>query len=376
MNDQSPSQPPVTPAPRSGRPATSEDLAPATGESPIRFGPDGLVPAVIQEAGSEAVLMVGFMDATALAATRATGRVHFWSRSRNRLWRKGETSGHEQLVDEIRVNCERNSLLLVVRQVGAVCHDGYATCYYRRLEPDGALTVAQERVFDPATVYPDAPSSPPASPADAASPAPASDGALSTATRLLYGAYTFLRDEDLADQSATSRRLKGDATALSDRLADELIELAGALDGTHRHHGPERDVPLEGGQVVYWTMLVGLRGGVPWDRLRLDRALAADDGQAEGLTPLGMSTLLRAEASGWRDAPLPSTDLAARCHAALALVGQAARLVGVNPAALIRDDLALLKAKPYLAPYFTAATGSPNRVPTPAAAGASGEREA
>jgi phosphoribosyl-AMP cyclohydrolase len=355
---------------------TSEDLTPATGESPVRFGPDGLVPAVIQEAGSAAVLMVGFMDATALAATRATGRVHFWSRSRRRLWRKGETSGHEQLVDEIRVNCERNSLLLVVRQVGAVCHDGYATCYYRRLEPDDSLTVVQERVFDPVTVYHTAPPSPPLDRADAKPSVSEADRDLSAATRLLYGAYACLRDVNLGEQSATSRRLRGDAAALRARLADELIELAGALDGSHRHEGPEHDLPLEAGQVVYWTILVGLRAGVPWDQLRPDRALAGDDSQPKGLTPAGMSKLLRAEASGWRRSSQPPTEPAARCHAVLALVGQAARLAGVDPAALIRDDLALLRAKPYLAPYFAAAVTARTSGTSRATAGASGEREA
>jgi phosphoribosyl-AMP cyclohydrolase len=99
----------------------------------IRFGEDGLAPVVVQDTVTGDVLMLAFMNEEALRLTRETGKAHFWSRSRGTLWRKGETSGHEQLVDAIRVNCERNSLLLLVRQIGAVCHDGYSTCYYREI---------------------------------------------------------------------------------------------------------------------------------------------------------------------------------------------------------------------------------------------------
>jgi phosphoribosyl-AMP cyclohydrolase len=107
---------------------------------------------VAQDVETGDVLMVAFMNEAALAETRRTGRAHYWSRSRNRLWRKGETSGHEQLVEGIFVNCEENSVLLRVRQIGAVCHDGYPTCYYRRLEPDGSLAVVRDRAFDPDAV--------------------------------------------------------------------------------------------------------------------------------------------------------------------------------------------------------------------------------
>ncbi|HEU5430664.1 MAG TPA: phosphoribosyl-AMP cyclohydrolase, partial [Thermomicrobiales bacterium] len=116
------------------------DVERGAADAPIRFDAGGLVPVVTQDAATGAVLMLAFMNDTALAATRATGRAHYWSRSRGKLWRKGETSGNEQIVDGIYVNCERNSLLLRVHQTGAVCHDGYPTCFYRRLEPDDALT--------------------------------------------------------------------------------------------------------------------------------------------------------------------------------------------------------------------------------------------
>src|SRR5665811_414638 len=111
----------------------------------IRFGDDELISAAIQDTHSGDLLMVGFMNREALDATRASGYVHFWSRSRGKLWKKGETSGHVQRVEEIRINCELNSLLIEVEQVGAVCHEGYDTCYYRRLEPDGGLTTVRDR---------------------------------------------------------------------------------------------------------------------------------------------------------------------------------------------------------------------------------------
>lgn len=125
----------------------------------LRFDAQGLVPVVVQEAGTRQVLLLAYMNAEALEATLRTGRAHFWSRSRGRLWRKGESSGREQIVDALYVNCEDNSLLLTVHQQGgAACHTGHPTCYYRRLTADGTWEIVQQRVFDPADVYGHAPS--------------------------------------------------------------------------------------------------------------------------------------------------------------------------------------------------------------------------
>jgi phosphoribosyl-AMP cyclohydrolase len=125
----------------------------------IRFDERGLVPVVVQEATTGAVLLLAYMNAEALAATLRTGRAHFWSRSRGRLWRKGERSGRAQVVEALYINCEQNSLLLRVHQQGgAACHTGHRTCYYRKLAPDGSWQVVEERVFDPAEVYGHAPS--------------------------------------------------------------------------------------------------------------------------------------------------------------------------------------------------------------------------
>jgi len=104
-----------------------------------RFDAAGLLTAVAQDAGTGAVLMVAFMDAEALAATRRTGLAHFHSRSRRRLWMKGETSGHVLRVQAILVDCDQDALVLQVEPAGPACHTGAPSCFYRRLGDDDAL---------------------------------------------------------------------------------------------------------------------------------------------------------------------------------------------------------------------------------------------
>ena len=114
----------------------------------------GLLPAVIQDAASGEVLMLGFMNAEAYAATQASGEVTFFSRSRNKLWRKGEQSGHVLRVREMRVDCDLDALLIRVEALGpGVCHEGYRSCFFRRLSAGGAVEVVDERTFDPDAVY-------------------------------------------------------------------------------------------------------------------------------------------------------------------------------------------------------------------------------
>src|SRR5580704_222064 len=114
----------------------------------------GLIPAIVQDAASGEVLMLGFMNEQAYAETRSSGVVTFFSRSRGKLWRKGETSGHTLKVREMRVDCDADAVLLRVDAVGpGVCHEGYRSCFFRRVGTDGAVEVAAERTFDPAAVY-------------------------------------------------------------------------------------------------------------------------------------------------------------------------------------------------------------------------------
>lgn len=115
---------------------------------------DGLIPAIVQDARTGEVLMLGFMNPQAYAETRSTGAVTFYSRTRGKLWRKGEQSGHVLRVREVRVDCDADTILVRVDPVGpGVCHEGYRSCFFRRLEQDGAADVIEERVFDPGAVY-------------------------------------------------------------------------------------------------------------------------------------------------------------------------------------------------------------------------------
>jgi phosphoribosyl-AMP cyclohydrolase len=115
---------------------------------------EGLVPAIIQDSGTGQVLMLGFMNAEAFAETQRTGEAVFFSRSRNRLWRKGESSGHVLRVAEIRIDCDADALLLRVEPLGpGVCHEGYRSCFFRRIEESGDARIVDEQTFDPAKVY-------------------------------------------------------------------------------------------------------------------------------------------------------------------------------------------------------------------------------
>lgn len=315
----------------------------------VHFGPDGLIPVVAQDIVSGDVLMLAFMNREALARTRQTGRAHYWSRSRQSLWQKGETSGNVQVVEEILINCEQNSLLLKVRQQGAVCHEGFDTCYFRTLNDDGSLAVVREQSFDPATVYGTA------SQANIS----AENDPLHAATKLQFGAYVYLRDHHLESESGTSRRLRQPGVELRSRVADELEELAGVFSAEHRHSEDDfaSDVRLETSQVIYWLLLTEIRAGTTWQQLRPDRALATAD---EPLPAATTAKLLRAEAGNWRKPAAEWPDSTPLAHATLALVGQAGKSGGVDPLAAVEMDIEELRSRPYLTGYFaTHAPSSP-----------------
>ena len=110
---------------------------------------DGLVPVVVQDIESLEVLMVAYADAAAIRLTRETGYAHYFSRSRRKIWKKGEESGHVQKVRQILVDCDEDCLLYLVEQTGAACHTGYRTCFYRTLQGG----IVSDQLFDPSKVY-------------------------------------------------------------------------------------------------------------------------------------------------------------------------------------------------------------------------------
>ena len=114
----------------------------------------GLVPAIIQDHRSGEVLMLGFMNSASLAETQRSGEVVFFSRSRSKLWKKGESSGHVLKVREVRVDCDADALLVRVEAVGpGVCHEGYRSCFFRTIEAGGTAKITEERAFAPESVY-------------------------------------------------------------------------------------------------------------------------------------------------------------------------------------------------------------------------------
>ena len=119
----------------------------------VKWSPEGLVPAVAQDAGSGRVLMVAWMNREALRETARTGEAHYWSRSRAKLWHKGEESGHVQRVREIRLDCDADVVVLAVEQAGGIaCHTGRQSCFYQKLE-EGQWVVVDPVLRDPKEIY-------------------------------------------------------------------------------------------------------------------------------------------------------------------------------------------------------------------------------
>ncbi len=112
----------------------------------LKFNADGLIPAIVQEHATGRVLMMAWMNRASLEKTLASGRTVFWSRSRQKFWTKGETSGHTQTVQDIALDCDGDTLLIQVDQVGAACHEGYKSCFYRSVQNQGeAVRITEEK---------------------------------------------------------------------------------------------------------------------------------------------------------------------------------------------------------------------------------------
>lgn len=293
----------------------------------IHFDAAGLIPVVAQDEESGEVLLLAYMNQIALRQTLQERVLVLWSRSRGQIWRKGEQSGNRLHLIELRLNCEGNSLLARVRLAGSgACHEGYRGCYFRRLEGSPAdlhAIIDRERVFDPANVY-----------------GPAAT--IEQAARALYEAYEQLRDGEIDPSSATSRLLHQDDAAATGRTAlaragEELAELRGVIDGSHRHQGGRADVVLEAGQVGYWAMVAAVARGAGFDEWRPDTAwIAGYRGDDEhGPKPPALRSGDCGEAA----------VILAECRSLLVEAGRLCRRAGVDPAEVIKDDLASMREK-------------------------------
>ena len=120
----------------------------------LKFDADGLIPAVVVDHDGGRVLMVAYMNRESLRETVQSGHCVYWSRSRQKRWKKGESSGHVQEVRSIRIDCDMDTLVIEAVQHGAACHKGYRSCFYRELSAERQWVVTDEKVFDPDAVYP------------------------------------------------------------------------------------------------------------------------------------------------------------------------------------------------------------------------------
>jgi len=118
----------------------------------LKFDANGLIPAIIQDAGDKRVLMMAWMNRASLEKTVETGRTHFWSRSRQKFWMKGESSGHTQTVKDIAFDCDGDVLLIQVEQVGAACHEGYRSCFFRSAS-GGEFKITEAQLETPEQIY-------------------------------------------------------------------------------------------------------------------------------------------------------------------------------------------------------------------------------
>jgi phosphoribosyl-AMP cyclohydrolase len=120
----------------------------------LKFNADGLIPAIIQEQATGRVLMMAWMNRASLETTIATGKTHFWSRSRQKFWMKGESSGHTQAVKDISFDCDGDTLLIQVEQTGAACHEGYKSCFFRSVQDAGKnFKVTEPQLETPEQIY-------------------------------------------------------------------------------------------------------------------------------------------------------------------------------------------------------------------------------
>jgi len=198
----------------------------------LRWDDHGLIPAVVQDAGDGALLMLAWMNAEALERTLATGEAHFFSRSRQALWRKGETSGNTLAVTEVRVDCDGDAILMIARPAGPTCHTGKRSCFYRRLDGEA---VAED----------DGPDGPPAA-----------------VTHRLERVLEARRDAGTAEKSYTRSLLDGGFPRILAKIAEEHGELAAELPA-----GDDDAVVHETADLLFHVMVGLVARGIPIARV-------------------------------------------------------------------------------------------------------------
>jgi hypothetical protein len=273
------------------------------------------------------------------------GQTHLFSRSRNKIWHKGEQSGNFQDVRGIFVNCEENSLLIrVFQHGGAACHEGYQSCYHRRLLPDDQYEVVDERIFDPEDVYQKEQSETDMS-MENSELATQTPQRLELLLRQLYTVYLSLRDQDKTTISNTSRLLhEKDQAFLQKRLSNELDELIGVQTGAHVHTGLPEDTALEGSQVGYWLFLLAAISHVEYDHFNPHTAILK--GFTGQYTLANVTTLrqLALQLASSQD----SSQLIRGLTTGFDIIGWACFSAGISPLAPIEYDLAQMRQKGFV----------------------------
>lgn len=213
----------------------------------LKFDRDGLIPAIVQDEESGRVLMMAYMNREALAKTLASGETWFWSRSRQKLWHKGETSGHVQKVVEVYTDCDRDTLLLKVRQKGAACHEGYFSCFHYRAGEEGQWEVTEQRQFDPQEVYGER-----------------EEGKQTAGPEIIAELYGIIKDrqEKRPAGSYTAKLFNKGPDKILEKLGEEVVELI--IEAKNRDR---EEVVEEAADVLYHLLVVLAEQGIPVEDL-------------------------------------------------------------------------------------------------------------
>ena len=226
----------------------------------IRFGADGLIPAIVQDAVDGTVLMVAYMNRESLALSLQTGRTWFYSRSRQCLWQKGETSGNHQYVREVLTDCDLDALLVKVDQVGVACHEGYRSCFFRHVP---GTAKGDRRPAAPVPTGEQPPDDTPAAgsagqpPREAATEVPAGD--------ILDLLFSVIRDrqQTMPENSYTARLFQQGIDRIVQKVGEEAVEVV--IAGKNRDRG---EVINESADLVYHLLVLLVECGIGLDEIR------------------------------------------------------------------------------------------------------------